>query len=131
MGRPSCLLRYSSFYCQMVQGDRCVSLLGSFSLNRFYSADSYKFRRARKPGCFGSDENKPPLPVNEIAQIPVLGYGEDAILSAKLELTTEKRGCLRRADAMIAAVIVNRNAALYTFDRRYRAFQDAGLKLFD
>lgn len=32
-------------------------------------------------------------PVNEITQIPVLGYGkEDAVLSAKLELAAEKKG---------------------------------------
>lgn len=71
-------------------------------------------------------------PANEIAQIPVLGYGkEDAVLSAKLELAAEKNGePVRRTDAMIAAVAVNRSAQLYTFDRHFRALQDTGLKLF-
>lgn len=71
-------------------------------------------------------------PVDDIAQLPVLGYGrEDAILSAKLELAAEKKGAsVRRADAMIAGIVMNRNASLYTFDRHFNAFRDAGLKLF-
>jgi predicted nucleic acid-binding protein len=71
-------------------------------------------------------------PLSEIAQIPVLAYSkDDAILSSKLELAAEKKGTpVRRADAMIAAVALNRSTQLYTFDRHFRAFQDAGLQLF-
>ena len=71
-------------------------------------------------------------PANGITQIPVLGYGkEDAVLSAKLELGTEKKGApVRRTDAMIAAVAINRTAALYTFDKHFQAFLDSGIKLF-
>lgn len=72
-------------------------------------------------------------PVNGIVQIPVLRYGkEDAVLSAKLELAAERKGePVRRTDAMIAAVAVNRNASLYTFDKHLRAFQNTGLRLFE
>jgi predicted nucleic acid-binding protein len=72
-------------------------------------------------------------PVNEILQIPVASYGkEDAVLSTKLEQAAEKKGAtVRRADAMIAAVAMNRNAPLYTFDRHFAAFREAGLRLFD
>lgn len=71
-------------------------------------------------------------PEKDIAQLPVAGYGrEDAVLSAKLELAAERKGAaVRRADAMIAAVAINRNALLYTFDRHFSAFSDSGLKLF-
>lgn len=71
-------------------------------------------------------------PERDIAQLPVVGYGkEDAVLSAELELAAERNGAaVRRADAMIAAVAMNRNALLYTFDRHFSAFRDAGLKLF-
>lgn len=71
-------------------------------------------------------------PVNDIAQLPVLRYGkEDAVLSAGLELAAEKKGAsVRRTDAMIAAVAMNRNAPLYTFDGHFRVFQGAGLRLF-
>lgn len=71
-------------------------------------------------------------PANEITQIPVLGYiKEDAVLSAKLELGAEKKGVpTRRTDVMIAAVAINRAAALYTFDRHFQAFLDSGIKLY-
>lgn len=79
---------------------------------------------------YGLDKNA--KPVDDITQLPVLRYGkEDAVLSAKLELAAEKKGTTaRRADAMIAAVAMNRGAALYTFDRHFRVFQEAGLRLF-
>lgn len=71
-------------------------------------------------------------PANEITQIPVLAYGkEDAVLSARLELEAEKKGTpARRTDAMIAAVTINRAAALYTFDKHFQAFLNSGIKLF-
>lgn len=68
----------------------------------------------------------------DVAQIPVTGYGkEDAVLSTKLELAAERSGMVvRRTDAMIAAVAMNRGALLYTFDKHFSAFKNAGLRLF-
>jgi predicted nucleic acid-binding protein len=71
-------------------------------------------------------------PVGEIMQLPVIVYGkEDAVLSARMELEAEKKGTtLRRTDAMIAAIAINRMAALFTFDKHFLQLQSAGLKLF-
>jgi predicted nucleic acid-binding protein len=71
-------------------------------------------------------------PVNGIMHIPVLVYGnDDAVLSSKLELAAERKGTpVRRTDAMIAAVAINKSVLLYTFDRHFRAFQEEGLKMF-
>ena len=45
---------------------------------------------------------------------------EDAILSARLELDAEQRGCLlSRTDAMIAAIALNRKAKLFTYNQKH------------
>jgi len=72
-------------------------------------------------------------PVKEVLQLPVLDYTKnDAILAAKIELEMEKTGsAIRRTDAMIAAIVINRGAALYTFDtKHFMQMRSVGLKLF-
>jgi len=72
-------------------------------------------------------------PVREILLLPTIEYMKrDAQLSAELELKAERLGKLvRRTDAMIAAIVLNRGALLYTFDLKYfSVFRDFGLKLF-
>jgi predicted nucleic acid-binding protein len=45
---------------------------------------------------------------------------EDAILSAKIELDAEQKGCtLSRIDAMIGAIVINRKAKLFTFNQKH------------
>ncbi len=45
---------------------------------------------------------------------------EDAILSAKIELDAEQKGCsLSRIDTMIAAMALNRKAKLFTFNQKH------------
>lgn len=45
---------------------------------------------------------------------------EDAILSAKIEFDAEQKGCpLSRIDAMIAAMVINRKAMLFTFNQKH------------
>lgn len=72
-------------------------------------------------------------PVKELLQLPVLNYTKnDAILSSKLELEAEQAGKpIRRTDAMVAAIAVNNNAVLFTFDlKHFGALKPHGLKLF-
>ena len=72
-------------------------------------------------------------PVREVLRLPVLSYRkEDAILASELELKLERRGMpIRRTDAMIAAIAINNNAKLYTFDvRHFKPLEEYGLKLF-
>ena len=56
---------------------------------------------------------------------------KEAALSVNLELHAERMGTPSgRADAMIAAIAMNNNAKLYTFNRRhFQAFTEQGLKL--
>jgi len=56
----------------------------------------------------------------------------DASLSAKTELETESRGApIRRTDAMIAAITINKGASLYTLDlKHFQPLKALGLKLF-
>ena len=66
-------------------------------------------------------------------QLPVLSYvKEDAGLAAELELKTEKRGTpVLRTDAMIAAMVMNNGAKLYTLDlKHFKPLEALGLKLF-
>ncbi len=58
---------------------------------------------------------------DELQQMDVLPFrSEDARLSAQLELACEQAGNMTsRIDAMIAAIAVNRNAILYTFNTRH------------
>jgi len=72
-------------------------------------------------------------PVKEVLQLPVLDYTkDDAILAARLELEMEKDGTtIRRTDAMIAAITINKGASLYTLDKKHFMPMEAfGLKLF-
>ena len=72
-------------------------------------------------------------PVREVLQLPVLSYAkEDAQLSAKIELESERAGTrIRRTDAMIAAVAINIGARLYTLDlKHFKPMMAHGLKLF-
>ena len=71
--------------------------------------------------------------MREVLRLPVLSYRkEDAILASELELKLERRGTpIRRTDAMIAAITINNNAKLYTFDvRHFKPLEEYGLKLF-
>jgi predicted nucleic acid-binding protein len=72
-------------------------------------------------------------PVRDVLLLPIIEYTKrDAQLSAELELKAESSGRpVRRTDAMIAAVVLNRGALLYTFDlKHFSVFKDFGLKLF-
>ncbi|MEM3731738.1 MAG: type II toxin-antitoxin system VapC family toxin [Candidatus Bathyarchaeia archaeon] len=72
-------------------------------------------------------------PVKEVLLLPVLDFTKrDAVLSADLELRAEEVGLpIRRADAMIAAITMNRGATLYTFDQKhFEPLKRFGLKLF-
>lgn len=57
----------------------------------------------------------------------------DALLSAKLESELEKAGnSVGRFDTIIAAVCINRNAIIATFNKKhFEKFGKYGLKLFD
>ena len=72
-------------------------------------------------------------PVKELLQLPVLEYKKnDAIVSSKLELEIEQTGKpISRTDAMVAAIAINNNAVLYTFNiRHFESLKTQGLKLF-
>ena len=72
-------------------------------------------------------------PVREVLLLPILNYRKkDARLSAKIELEAERRGRpIRRTDVMIASIVLNQGAALYTFDlRHFQPLTALGLKLF-
>lgn len=62
-------------------------------------------------------------PVKELMQLPVLDFTKkDAQLSSKLELEAEKNGRpTRRTDTMVAAIAINNNSQLYTFDYKHFA----------
>jgi len=72
-------------------------------------------------------------PVQELLLLPILSYNKkDAVLSSKIEFEAEKKGNpVCRTDAMIAAITINNNAKLYTFNlRHFKALQDRGLELY-
>jgi tRNA(fMet)-specific endonuclease VapC len=72
-------------------------------------------------------------PVRDVLLLPVLDYTKkDAELSAEIELKAEAMGTpVRRTDAMIASIALNRGAALYTFDlRHFSPLRTFGLELF-
>jgi len=72
-------------------------------------------------------------PVGELLQLPVLDYTKnDAILSSELELNAEQSGKpIMRTDTMVAAIAINNNVTLYTFNLKHFDFLKAqGLKLF-
>jgi len=70
--------------------------------------------------------------VKDVLRLPVLNYRkEDVILASELELKTERRGKpVRRTDTMIAAMTINNNAKLYTFNtKHFKPLEEHGLKL--
>jgi len=72
-------------------------------------------------------------PVKEILMLPILSYTKkDAVLSSKIELEMEKKGKIAsRTDTMIAAITINNDAKLYTFNQKhFQALQDVGLRLY-
>ncbi len=72
-------------------------------------------------------------PVTDLLQLSILDYTrKDAILSSKLELEAEKTGNpIGRTDTMVAAIAINNNAALYTFNlKHFESLKTQGLKLF-
>jgi len=72
-------------------------------------------------------------PVKDVLLLPVLDYTKrDARISAEIEVRAERRGsAIRRTDAMIASIAINRGALLYTFDvKHFKSLEDMGLRLF-
>ncbi len=59
--------------------------------------------------------------VKEMEQLETLPYAhDDALLSAKLEVECERKGKkVSRMDAMIAAMAINRNARVFTFNKKH------------
>ncbi|MEM2084028.1 MAG: type II toxin-antitoxin system VapC family toxin [Nitrososphaerota archaeon] len=77
--------------------------------------------------------NKYAKPIKDVLRLPVLSYRkQDAILASELELKMELKGTLiRRMDAIIAAITINNNAKLYTFDvKHFKPLEEYGLKIF-
>ena len=59
--------------------------------------------------------------IKELDQIDIIDFnGEDAKLSAKLELECERKGKpVSRIDSMIAAMAMNRKAKIFTFNKKH------------
>ncbi|MBN2065616.1 MAG: type II toxin-antitoxin system VapC family toxin [Candidatus Thermoplasmatota archaeon] len=59
--------------------------------------------------------------IKDIFQIETIEFNKkDAELSAKLETEAEKKGMtISRIDTMIAAIAINRNAKIYTFNKKH------------
>lgn len=72
-------------------------------------------------------------PVKELLLLTILNYTKkDAIFASRIELEVEKKGKVSfRTDAMIAAITINNDAKLYTFNtKHFMSFQPLGLELF-
>ncbi|MEM2896359.1 MAG: hypothetical protein QW265_00910 [Candidatus Bathyarchaeia archaeon] len=72
-------------------------------------------------------------PVREVLLLPVIEYTKrDTELSAEIDLKAERmRMPIRRTDAMIAAITLNRRSMLYTLDLKHFApLKTFGLKLY-
>ena len=79
-------------------------------------------------GCFKNAESYDKL---EIIPNVVSFTKSDALLSAFIRDASEKDGnAVPKLDAMIAAVAINNNCELYTFDKHFDYVQKLGLKLF-
>lgn len=68
----------------------------------------------------------------DLLQLPVLDYTKnDATLSSQIELQAEKEGKpLSRTDSMVAAIVVNNNATLFTFNlKHFEPLKKQGLQL--
>ena len=77
--------------------------------------------------------NKYGKPVKALLQLPVLDYTKkDAVLSSKIEQETEQTGKpITRTDTMVAAIAINNNATLCTFNlKHFKPLRTQGLKLF-
>lgn len=59
--------------------------------------------------------------ISELDQIETIEFTrEDAKLSAELEIQAEKHGqMISRIDTMIAAIVINRKAKLFTYNQRH------------
>jgi predicted nucleic acid-binding protein len=71
-------------------------------------------------------------PTTAALRLPAVPYGgEDAELSAKIEVALERKGVrVRRLDAMIAAIAIRSGAQLFSFDKKhFEPISDFGLKL--
>ena len=70
--------------------------------------------------------------IKDIFQITTLEYNKkDAVLSAKIEFDLEKKGKKAfRIDTMIAAIVLNRKAKIYTFNKKHFQIIDK-LDLFE
>ena len=69
----------------------------------------------------------------DVLLLPVLSYTKkDAVLSSKVELEAEEKGTpISRTDAMIAAIAMNNEAKLYSFNlKHFNSLKALGLKLF-
>lgn len=73
-------------------------------------------------------------PVKELSMLPILSFtGNDARLSAELELKVEKKGQkIKRMDSMIAAIAINNGARLYTLDKAdFPKLREYGLTIYE
>jgi len=59
--------------------------------------------------------------IKGITQINTIEFNKkDAEISAKLEIEAEKKGkTIPRIDTMIAAIVINRKAKIYTFNKKH------------
>ena len=70
--------------------------------------------------------------IKGIQEINTIGFNKkDVEISAKIENDLEKKGkIVPRFDAMIAAIVINRNAKIFTYNKKH--FQNIKqIKLFD
>jgi tRNA(fMet)-specific endonuclease VapC len=72
-------------------------------------------------------------PISSLVQFSVLDFTrKDAMLSSELELALERIGKpIMRTDTMVAAITMNNNATLCTFNtKHFEPLKTKGLKLF-
>ncbi len=71
--------------------------------------------------------------IEYVTALPIIAYTrEDAMLSAELERKAEMKGKkVSRPDTMIAAIVINAGAKLYTNNvSHFKVFESFGLELF-
>ena len=73
---------------------------------------------------YGLEKYGNKVAVGLLAHVETIEFDrEDAKLSAKLELSSDKKGrSIPRIDSMIAAIAINRKAKLFTYNRKH--FED-------
>jgi predicted nucleic acid-binding protein len=72
-------------------------------------------------------------PINSLVQFSILDFTrKDSMLSSELELALERIGKpIMRTDTMVAAITMNNNATLCTFNlKHFEPLKSKGLKLF-